>query len=130
MTWLPITSALCVASVAGLVALSVPVATYRLKSQITLGKGDDPVLTARIRAHGNYIEYVPIGLIAIGLAELEGAPTALVLASAIALALGRLIHAIGMLTGAKIPPRAIGITLTWLALVGAGAGVLTAMIRS
>lgn len=129
MTWLPITSALCVASIAGLVALSVPVAMRRMSAKITLGEGADPVLVGRIRAHGNFIEYMPLGLIAVGLAELEGAPTALVLASAAALAIGRLIHALGMLTGAKVPPRAIGMTLTWLGLLGAGGGVLAAMIR-
>ncbi|MFT4251761.1 MAG: MAPEG family protein [Caulobacter sp.] len=128
MSFLPITSVLCVASVVGLVVLSVPVAKRRFSAGITLGEGGDPVLVGRMRAHGNFIEYMPLGLIAVGLAEAEGAPTALVLASAIALGTGRLVHAIGMLTGAKVPPRAIGMVLTWLGLLGAAGGVLAAML--
>ncbi|MBI1686380.1 MAPEG family protein [Caulobacter hibisci] len=128
MVWLPITSVLCIASVAGLVGLSLPVALRRTRTRISLGEGGDAVLAGRMRAHGNFIEYMPLGLIAMGLAELQGAPTILVLASAIALGVGRLIHAIGMLTGAKVPPRAIGMVLTWLGLLGAGAGVLWAIL--
>lgn len=128
MVLAPVTSALAAVSALALVGLSIPVSMRRFKARVLLGDGRDQVLLARIRAQANFVEYVPVALVVIGLAEVNGAATWLVWTSAVSLALGRAIHAAGMLTGAQTKPRAAGMTLTWLALVLGAIGLATRLV--
>tara|TARA_R110002095_G_scaffold210454_1_gene197705 strand:+ start:2119 stop:2496 length:378 start_codon:yes stop_codon:yes gene_type:complete len=55
-------------------ALSANVSRLRLKHRISLGVGDLPKLERAMRAHGNFVEYVPFILILMGLLESLGGP--------------------------------------------------------
>jgi len=118
---LPITSTIAAIGAVGLVALSLPVSLRRMKVGTDIGTGEDLALLRLIRAQGNYIEYVPLGLIVLGLAEYRDAASNAIWAIAGLLVAGRLLHAFGMLRGATAL-RAGGMMATYGALlVGAGA---------
>ena len=116
---LPITSALAGAAAIFLVLLSLPIANRRRTQSISYGDGGDTKFNNWIRAQGNFIEYVPIALIVIGLVEMGGYQQILVCGLAAALALGRLLHAFGLIAGALIG-RILGMILTWSTLLVAG----------
>ena len=120
MTTLSITSSLVAAFAASLVALSLPVSLRRIKVGIPTGDAADETLRRRIRAQCNFIEYVPIGLIALGLVEASLASAWLVLALGGTLAAGSALHAAGMLGGVT-PLRGIGMILTYLMLLDSAA---------
>lgn len=46
--------------------LSLRTSLERRRAKVSLGDGGDPGLQGAIRAHGNFIEYVPISLLLIG----------------------------------------------------------------
>lgn len=123
MPELPITSALAGAAAIMLVLLSLPVANHRRKNKLGTGDGGDERFLWKIRAHANFTEYTPIGLIAIGLVEAAGRPTLETCSLAAILGAGRVLHAIGMGNNI-IPARFLGMILTFTALLGAGAILL------
>ena len=83
----------------------------------------DRQLHVRIRVHGNFIEYVPLALILLALAEYRGAAPALLFAIVGLLFVGRLAHAVGMLRGSS-PVRAFGMIATHGALLVAASALL------
>ena len=78
-------------------ALSAAVIRQRGASRISLGTGDDPGLIGRFRAHGNFAEYVPLGLLLMALVEIGGAPAWHMHLLGLLLLCGRLCHAAGLL---------------------------------
>lgn len=109
-----------------LVALSLHVSLKRFAMNVVSGDGGDEVLRRRVRAQGNFTEYVPTALILLLLCEARGSGFALLVAIGASLVLGRALHAIGMLTG-LLPPRAAGMLLTYASIV---IGALTLMVSS
>ena len=79
-----------------LVILYVRVSQRRLATQIGIGSGGDAVLEQRIRAHGNFIESVPISLVLLYLLEQTGVDSIYIHAFGIALVLARVAHAQGI----------------------------------
>jgi uncharacterized membrane protein YecN with MAPEG domain len=100
------------------IKLSFAVIGLRRKNQVGLGSGGHYDLERAIRAQGNFVEYVPLGMILIACLELSGAPWWLVLIPGITLIIGRLIHAVGI---NEPPPhfskRVIGMKFTFYTLI-------------
>lgn len=113
----------------GLVALSVPISLRRRSSGISLGLGEDAHLTRLVRAHGNFIEYAPMGLIVLGLMEMVRGAGGMVCAVAALLVAGRVLHAWGLLAG-WLPPRALGTLLTMAALITGAVGLIQSLMNS
>jgi len=101
------------------IKLSFAVIGLRRKNKVGLGSGGHDDLERAIRAQGNFVEYVPFGIILIACLELNGAPWWLVLIPGITLIVGRLIHAVGI---NELPPnfskRVMGMKLTFNTLIG------------
>lgn len=79
---------------------------------------DDGALQRKVRAHGNFAEYVPMGLLFIIALELMQEPAWLVWLLGGVLTLSRIAHAYGLIkTYGPSPGRAIGFFLTWFVYV-------------
>ena len=74
------------------VIFTLRVGAYRLKNKINLGDGDDKELRNRIRAHGNFIENVPIALLLLLLNDLHGTSTVVLISVGTILLISRLTH--------------------------------------
>lgn len=74
-----------------LLVLSVRVIAIRSQG-ISLGDGGNPVLLRRIRAHGNFAEYVPMILVMIGFLELSHLSSVLIHIMGATLLVARLLH--------------------------------------
>jgi uncharacterized membrane protein YecN with MAPEG domain len=83
-----------------LVILYVRVSQRRLATKIGMGVGGDTVLEQRIRAHGNFVESVPIALVLLYLLEQTGVYPVYIHVFGTALVLARVAHAQGISTTA------------------------------
>jgi uncharacterized membrane protein YecN with MAPEG domain len=122
----PIYGAICAVM---LVALAARVARMRVTYRVGLGSGTERRLERAIRVHGNFAENVPIALLLLVLAELQGAPAWLLHALGASLVAGRILHAQGLTrsSGASFG-RFVGTSLTWTTLlVNAGVCVWRAI---
>lgn len=84
---------------------------------------DDGMLQRKVRAFGNFMEYVPLALLLIILLELARSPAWLLWFLGSILTVARIAHAWGVIkTYGPSPGRAWGFFLTWLVyLLGANA---------
>ena len=99
------------------IPMSASVGLRRAKTGILLLHGDDDQLLRLMRAHGNFVEYVPLALLALAGAELSGAPTWLVATCGVVLIFARLVHYFGLRASADSKGRAIGAGLTTLTML-------------
>jgi uncharacterized protein len=106
-----------------LVLISVRVSVLRGKFKVMFGDGGQEDLLRAIRGQGNFIEYVPLALLLIGIVEWEGMRPWVVHTLAGGLLASRVIHYWG-LTARQNAGRGIGTTVTWLVLVIAGLIIL------
>lgn len=129
MTFLPVT-ALFVAVFALLqVPMTVAVGLRRAKSGIQFMDGGDETLLKRMRAHGNFTETAPMSLLAMGAAELAGAPGVLLWSVGGALLVGRILHYGTLVTSGFGIGRAIGMILTLAPLLIFPGFVLAQLFR-
>jgi uncharacterized membrane protein YecN with MAPEG domain len=99
----------------------------RQRSGVVLGAGADRRLERAMRVQANFVEYVPLFLVALLAAELCGAEALALHAAGGAMAAGRTLHAAGMSREPDIVAlRAAGMLLTLGALLLATGLVLRA----
>ena len=123
MPSLPITSILAGVLALMMVLLSLPVSLRRMKTKTARGDGGDRQLGNLIRAHGNFVEYAPLGLIAVALVEAGGWGPEYVWTVGGLLVGGRVLHCWGTLAN-SIPIKWPAMLATHLSFLGAGALLL------
>lgn len=99
-----------------MIVLSLRISFARMRSGVSLGWGNDPVLMARVRAFGNFAEWVPMALLLLVLAEAAGAPAAALHAGGGVLVLGRLLHPLQLDGRLFTPLRFAGMVATYAAI--------------
>ena len=97
--------------------LAVRASATRIGRKVMVGDGQDPLMLARMRAHANFVEYVPMALILMTLIELMGGRGTALWVIGSLLVIGRVLHPFGMERPAPNPFRMTGIALTMLATV-------------
>ncbi|CAN7248536.1 MAPEG family protein [Brevundimonas sp. LjRoot202] len=108
-----------------MVVLSIRVVLNRRKHGVLFGDGGVEQMTLASRAFGNAAEYIPIGIGALILLAVTGYASWIVHAVGATLFVGRLVHPIGLKFGSGPSlGRVVGMTLTWLALLGAAATLI------
>jgi uncharacterized membrane protein YecN with MAPEG domain len=95
-------------------ALAFHVSVGRFRLRIPHGEGPSHELSRRIRAHMNSVEHlVPVGLLLLSYALLDGDSRIIVAVGAVAL-LGRALLTLGILKKGAFSARRIGASLTYL----------------
>jgi uncharacterized protein len=98
-------------------ALAVNVTVHRAKLKVDIGDGGNAQMLRMIRVHANAVEYVPLGLLLLGLYELDQGWPAVLHAAGIALIVGRVLHVAGLWNTAGLSfGRGAGVTLTWITI--------------
>ena len=89
---LPITSLTAIAAGILLLILTSQVIRLRRRHGVVLGDNGDRAIAKAIRGQANAAEQLPMALILMGLAEMQGAPAVLLILMALTLLLGRIMH--------------------------------------
>lgn len=111
-----------------LLVLAVLVIMGRRRHKIVLGDAGNQGFNRAVRAHANAAEYIPAGLVGLTLLALfdPATPIWLLHASGISLTAGRILHALGLHASALNVGRVFGISLTLLAYLLIGGGLVYA----
>ena len=103
------------------VGLAFLVINGRRSKRISLGTGDDDDMVRRVRAHGNFGEYVPSCLLVMLMQEIGGTSALLLYVWGVILVLGRIGHAWTIVkTGGTGIFRIFGMVSVFAVLVGGG----------
>ena len=110
------------AGILGLIYIGLTFYTVagRLKHRVNLGTGNNENMEKRIRVHGNFVEYVPMALLLMLFAEVEGEAEIVIHVLGVLLVIGRLLHPVGILLqfGPSIG-RTGGMVLTVMVMMAA-----------
>ena len=101
-----------------LIVLSLRVSFVRRDARIALGDGNNETLQRRIRAHGNFVEFVPIALILLALAEHTGMGSLFIHLFGLVLLAGRISHAYGICQANEVFIFRMFGTIATLAVIG------------
>ena len=114
MTVTPLYAALCGLL---LILLSHRVIRQRQRHDVVLGDDGQPAVLRAMRVQANFVEYAPVALILLALAELQGHVLWMLHGLGLLLVCGRLLHAFGV---AREPEdrrfRVAGMTLTFASI--------------
>lgn len=103
------------------IGLGIGIGTYRGKTKISIGDGGDPEVLVRMRRHGNLVETAALTLLAMGVIEMNGAPSGLLHGLGITYILCRILHPIGLKAASVAHPlRAVGALGSTLVMFIAG----------
>lgn len=117
MSALPITMGYAALLALLLLALSMRVVDGRRRFGVNLGDGDNAAMTRRIRAHANFVEYVPLLLILLALLEIAALPAWLLHGFGATLLVSRLLHGYALaFTEQWMPGRFVGTLLSFILL--------------
>jgi uncharacterized protein len=110
-------------------ALAIQVIVKRVQLKIEWGDGGNPSMAQAVRAHANFVEHVPIALLALGAAEISGAPKTFVVICASALVLARCLSAFGLSRslGPSIPRQA-GASISILVVMISAAATIRSLL--
>jgi uncharacterized membrane protein YecN with MAPEG domain len=86
------------AGLLGLISLGLAMPAGRLRgaTKISVGDGGDPDLLLAMRRHANFVEYVPMALILLGILELNGVSHTAIHVLGGVLVVARIAHATGL----------------------------------
>ncbi|CUH80243.1 Inner membrane protein YecN [Tritonibacter multivorans] len=108
-----------------LLFLSARVIVLRNRERVAIGTGQSEALLRATRVQGNFSEYVPLGLILMGLCEAQGVPGWQIHLFGALLFFGRVSHFIGVSGDEKsLRPRIVGMVMTFTMLAMAGLRLL------
>ena len=114
----PITSLYVLPLIPIFLVLFFRVSARRTDLKASIGDANDTVLHERIRHHGNFVEWVPLALILMLLAEANGGNSIAVHCAGGLLVLGRAVHPFGLKAGNPAHPlRIVGNSTNLLAVV-------------
>ncbi len=114
MTVTPLYAALCGLL---LILLSQRVIRQRHRYKVALGDAGEPQIRRAMRVQANFVEYAPIALVLLALAELQGHAFWLLHGLGLLLLCGRLLHAFGVAREPEnIRFRVAGMALTFAAI--------------
>jgi len=104
--------------------LAVAVIVQRVRLGIQAGDGGNPRMAQAVRAHANFAEHAPLGLVLLALLEISGTPGRVVATLAALLVVGRLLSAIGLSRSLGPSfPRQAGASATLLSLLLCSVGL-------
>jgi uncharacterized protein len=113
-----------------ILALGLRVVVLRWRTRTGIGDGGDRGLARTIRVHGNAIEYVPLALLLMLVAELGRASPALLHGCGIALCAARVLHAVGLSRRSGATPERVAGTAGTFTVIAVLAGIdLAAFLR-
>lgn len=115
---LPVTSFIALPLTLLMVGLALKIGFMRRRYRIAQGSNDNRQLAKFIAAHSNAIENIPLGLLLLGVAEIQGVQYSLLVVCGILLILARSMSAWGLChhTGHSVG-RFYGILLTWIVMI-------------
>jgi uncharacterized protein len=118
---MPITTLYAGALALVLLILSVRVIQARGATKVFIGDGGNELMIRRMRGQANFVEYVPMALILLGLLEYRGMAAWLLHALGATLLVARLVHGYAFSFSAHFPPgRFAGALLTQIVIGVAG----------
>ncbi|MEM1141739.1 MAG: MAPEG family protein [Pseudomonadota bacterium] len=110
------------------VPFTMRVGMYRMKSNISLGTGDDRELERRMRAQANFVETVPLAIVLLIVMEFLGATPVWLHALGSALVIGRIAHYLGLSGLGPAAFRPLGMILTLSSFIVSSVWILLHMI--